>query len=116
MLTEPRTYTTLGARCPGCGGTYSGENLPFLYADELGFRCPGCGSVLMVGDNGNPRRRASSACRLMLSESLEGSGLHEKLAELAGEGEGLDVLVDRTGETRTVSLALASLERAGAAQ
>jgi hypothetical protein len=104
MLTEPRTHTTLGARCPGCGGTYPGEGLPFLYADELGYRCPGCGSVLMVGDDGDPLENASSACRLVLSEGLEGSGLHEKLVELGGGGEGLELLVDRTGETRTVSL------------
>ena len=114
MLTEPQVSTTLEARCPGCGHQYPGASLPFVYADELGPRCPGCGSVLTGGDDRDPRGNASSARRLMLSESLEGSGLHEKLVELTGGGEGLELLVDRTGETRTVCLAPASPERSGA--
>lgn len=80
--------------------------MSFLYTDESGARCPGCGSVLLVGDAGDRRGKVRGPCRLMLSEQLEGSGLHGKLTELAGEGGGLRVLVDRTGETRTVRLVL----------
>lgn len=74
-----------------------------MYADELGARCPGCGSILIVGNDVNPRRREPGPCCLMLAEGLEGSPLHGKLAELA-EGEEVRVLVDRTSETRTVHL------------
>ena len=108
MLTEPQVSPALEARCPGCGREHPGASLPFLYADELGPRCPDCGSVLTVGNDGDPWGRGSSSCRLVLSEGLEGSGLHEELVELTGGGEGLELLVDRTGETRTVCLAPAS--------
>jgi len=101
MLAEQQVSTMLEARCPGCRSTYPAAILPFLYADELGPRCPGCGHVLIVGSR-DGRREASSPCRLVLSEGLEGSGLQGMLAELAEGGEGLRVLVDRTGWTRTV--------------
>lgn len=93
----------LEARCPGCGSVYSGASLPFLYADEHGPRCSGCGSVLVVGDGGL-REEAPTSYRLVLSEGLAGSGLHEKLAGLVGGWERLWLTVDRTGETRTVRL------------
>lgn len=102
MIAETRTYTTPGAKCPGCGGAYPGESLPFLYADDLGARCPGCGSVLIVGNDHGTQRNSSTSCHLMLSEGLEASGLHAMLAE--GK-KGLRVLVNRSGLTRTVSLA-----------
>lgn len=64
-----------------------------------------------MGDGG-PREKAPSSHRLVLSGGLAGSGLHKKLAELVGVGEGLWLMVDRTGETRTVSLEpLVSSER-----
>lgn len=100
MLAEKRVSTKLEARCPGCLSTHQGEILPFLYADELGYRCPTCGDVLAVG--AGDRREPSGPCLLLLPEGLAGSGLHRKLTELAGSGEGLRVLVDRTGGTRTV--------------
>lgn len=104
MLTEPRTYTTLGARCPGCGDSYAGESLFFLYADELGARCPGCGSILLVGDAGGRRGEVRNPCHLVLPEGLEGTGLHEELVELFGGGESLRVVVGRAGQTRTIRL------------
>lgn len=105
MLTKQRVSTTLEARCPGCGHEYPEASLTFLYADELGHRCPGCGSILIVGHDGGAHGKVRGTCRLMISERLEGSDLHEKLARLAEAGEELELLVDRTGETRTVRLA-----------
>ena len=111
MLTEPQVSTMLGGRCPGCGHEYPWESLPFLYADELGHRCPGCGNVLLVDNTGDPHGNVREPCRLMISGRLEGSGLHEKLAELVRSAEELELLMDHTGETRTVSVA--SREGAG---
>lgn len=104
MLTEPRTYTTLEARCPACGDSYAGESLLFLYADELGVRCPGCGCVLAVGDAGGQHGEVRNPCHLVLPEGLEGSRLHKKPVELFGGGEELRVVVGRSGETRTIRL------------
>jgi DNA-directed RNA polymerase subunit RPC12/RpoP len=104
MLTEPRTYATLEARCPGCGDSYAGESLLFLYADELGARCPGCGSVLAVGNAGDWRGADRNPCHLVLPEDLEGSRLHQMLAEITAGGEELRVVVDRAGEARTIRL------------
>jgi hypothetical protein len=116
MLTEPRTYATLEARCPGCGDSYAGESLLFLYSDELGARCPGpgCGSILAVGNAGGWCGEDRNFCRhLVLPEDLEGSRLHQMLAELIAGGKELRVVVDCTGEARTIRLEPAdSLEQA----
>ncbi len=104
MLTEPRTYTTLEARCPGCGNAYPEESLLFLYADELGVRCPGCGSVLLVGDASGRYGEVLNPCHLVLPEGLEGSRLHEKLVDMIGGRENLWVVVDCTGEARAIHL------------
>lgn len=112
-LTESQVSTTLEVLCPGCGHEYPWAILPFLYADELGHRCPDRGSVLIV-EAGEPPGKAQGPCHLMLSEHLEGTCLHEKLAELVGGGDGVELLVDRAGETRNVSVA--SQESAGFAE
>ncbi len=104
MLTELQVSTSLRAWCPGCGHECPYEILTFLYADESGHLCPGCGSVLIVGQNSGARGKVREPCRLVLSGRLEGSELHEKLAGLIEDGEGLELAVDRTGETRTVRL------------
>lgn len=104
MLTEQQVSTRLEAQCRGCGVVYPGESLPFLYVDELGYRCPDCGNILMVGNEGELQGEDPGLCRLMLSERLEGSSLHGMLVELSGGEERLELLVDRAGEVRTVSL------------
>lgn len=107
MLTEQRVSTTLEARCAGCGHEYPGASLLFLYADESGHRCPGCGSILVVGHDGDAHGGVRGPSRLVLSERLEGSSLHEKLAGLVRSEDELELLVDRTGQTRSVRLAAA---------
>lgn len=55
-------------------------------------------------DVGEPCGKVRGACHLMLSEQLEGTGVHEKLAALIEGGEELEVAVARTRKTRTESL------------
>lgn len=87
--------------CPGCGNRYTRAEAALLYSDERGCYCHDCGGLLVAGVADRRGGRGEREPVLAISERLEGSELHRRLKDLAG---GVGVLVDRTGEVRTLAL------------